>query len=93
MQRACDIGKKNKLDPALRKYVMYGAAPAGLASLIGGFYLGFGFVSHEAAMASPLMEKVFLSTFIAISCGAAGMIIGAFIGSTIYRFREMGKKN
>jgi hypothetical protein len=41
-------------------------------------------------MASPLMEKVFLSTFIAISCGAAGMIIGAFIGSTIYRFREMG---
>lgn len=92
MQRACDIGKKNQMDPTLRKYVMYGAAPVGFASLIAGFYLGFAFVSNEAAIDAPLMEKVFLSTFISISCGAAGMIIGAFIGSTIYRFKEYGNK-
>lgn len=91
MQRACDIGKKNKLDPELRKYVLSFAIVFGLVSLIAGFYLGFGIISHESVMASPIMEKFFLNTFIAISCGAAGMIIGAFVGSTIYRVKTKGK--
>jgi len=92
MVRACDIGKKNKLDPVLRKYVLVTAIPLGLAGMIAGFYLGFGFVSTEAAYESPLMEKVFLSTFIAFSCGAACTIFGAVIGSTAYRFKEWKDK-
>ena len=91
MQRACDIGKKNNLDPVLRKYILSFAIVFGLVSLVAGFFLGFKVISHEAAMASPLMEKFFLNTFIAISCGAAGMIIGAFVGSTIYRVKTRGK--
>ncbi len=88
MQRACDIGEKNKLDPALRRWVLSFASIFGLAGLIGGFYLGFGFVTSAAALHSPFMEKLFLNTFIAISCAAAGMIFGAFTGSTIYRIIE-----
>ena len=88
MQRACDIGKKNKLDPKLRRWVLSFAAVFGVCGLIGGFYLGFGFVTGEAAANSPMFEKLFLNTFIAISCAAAGMIFGALIGSTIYRFIE-----
>ena len=88
MQRACDIGKRNKLDPSLRRWVLFFASVFGLAGLIGGFYIGFGFVTGEAAMHSPFMEKLFLNTFIAISCSAAGMIFGAFTGSTIYRIIE-----
>ncbi|MHB8174109.1 MAG: hypothetical protein ACYDFU_06590 [Nitrospirota bacterium] len=88
MQRACDIGKRNKLDPSLRRWVLSFASLFGFAGLIGGFYLGFGFVTNEAAINSPLMEKFFLNTFIAISCAAAGMIFGAFAGSTIYRIIE-----
>jgi len=92
MQRACDIGKKRKLDPILRKYVLVTAIPLGLVCMVAGFYLGFGFVSHESAYESPMMEKIFLSTFIAFSSGGAGTIIGAFIGSTVYRFKEMKNK-
>lgn len=93
VQRACDIGKKNKLDPALRRWVLSFAAVFGLAGLVGGFYVGFGFVTGDAALNAPLMEKLFLNTFVAISCAAAGMIFGAFIGSTIYRFIEKPKRN
>jgi predicted benzoate:H+ symporter BenE len=93
MVRACDIGKKNRLDPLLRKYILVTSIPLGLAGMIAGFYLGFGFVSVEAAYESPMLEKIFLSTFIAFSCGAACTIFGAFIGSTIYRFREWKDKN
>ncbi len=92
MVRACDIGRKRKLDPVLRRYVLATALPLGIACMIGGFYLGFGFVSIEAAYESPMLEKVFLSTFIAFSCGAAGTIVGAFIGSTVYRFKEIRDK-
>ena len=66
MQRACDIGKRNKLDPALRRWVLSFASAFGAAGLIGGFYIGFGFVTSAAALRSPLMEKFFLNTFIAM---------------------------
>ncbi len=88
MKRACDIGKQNKLDPVLRRYILSFAASFGISCLIGGFYLGFDIISHEPAMASPFMENALLNIFIAISCGAAGMIIGAFVGSTLYRIKE-----
>lgn len=88
MQKACDIGKKNKLDPVLRKYVLGTGAVCGLASLIAGFYWGFAFISNDAALGAPLSDKIFLNIFIAVSCGAAGLIVGAFIGSTVYRFKE-----
>lgn len=92
MLRACDIGKRRKMDPALRRWVLSFAAVFGLAGLIGGFYLGFGFVTGEAALAAPLFEKLFLNTFISISCAAAGMIAGAFVGSTIYRLIERSRR-
>jgi len=92
MQRACDIGKRNKLDPMLRKYTLVCAASLGLVGLIAGFYIGFAFISNDAALNAPIFEKFFLNTFFAISSGAAGMIIGAFIGSTIYRFKERAVK-
>ena len=88
MKRACDIGKQRKIDPALRRYTLVSGAAFGLAGLVGGFFAGFSFVTHEAAAASPLMEKFFLNLFISISGGAAGLIIGAFIGSVAYRIRE-----
>ena len=88
MPRACDIGKKNKLDPALRRWTLGFGAGFALVGLVAGFYLGFGFVTHEAAQGSPLFEKMFLNTFIAISCAAAGLILGALVGSTIYRFKK-----
>ncbi len=88
MRRACEIGKKNKLDPILRRYILSFAAAFGVSCLIGGFYLGFDIISHEPAMAAPFMENALLNIFIAISCGAAGMIFGAFVGSTLYRIKE-----
>ncbi|MBI5695697.1 MAG: hypothetical protein HZC51_08165 [Nitrospirae bacterium] len=92
MQRACDIGKKRKMDPVLRRYILVCASVFAAAGLFGGFYLGFGFVTNEAAAEAPLFEKFFLSTFLSISFAAGGMIIGAAIGSTIYRFKERGEK-
>jgi len=92
MQKACDIGKKGKFDPLLRKYLLISGGTLGLVSMIGGFYVGFGVVSNEAVVGSPLLEKIFLTTFIAVSCGAAGLIIGAAIGSTVYRFKERASK-
>ena len=88
MKRACEIGKKNKLDPILRRYILSFAAAFGISCLVGGFYLGFDVISHESAMASPFLESALLNIFIAISCGSAGMIFGAFVGSTLYRIKE-----
>jgi hypothetical protein len=88
MQRACDIGKKNKLDPALRRYVLWTGAVCSVISLVAGFYAGFAFISNDAALGAPLSDKIFLNIFIAISCGAAGLIFGAFVGSTVYRIKE-----
>jgi len=92
MQKACDIGKKNKLDPALRKYVLTSGAFFGLACLICGAYLGFRVVTNQAVAGSPFSEKLSICSFIAISCGAAGLIFGAFVGSTVYRFVEKKKE-
>ncbi|MGA2193090.1 MAG: hypothetical protein ABSG42_06915 [Nitrospirota bacterium] len=92
LQRACDIGKSRKLDLVLRRYTLISASVCGLLSLVAGFYLGFGMVTGEPAANSPLFEKLFLNTFISISCGAAGMILGALIGSVIYRFKEKSRK-
>jgi len=85
MQKACDIGKKNNLDPVLRKYVLISGAFFGLASMICGFYAGFAFISNDAALGAPLSDKIMLNIFISVSCGAAGLIFGAFVGSTVYR--------
>jgi len=91
MKTACDPARRRRLDPALRRHVMAGGALLGLISLIGGFYLGFGLVTNDAALASPMFEKFWLNIFIAISCGTAGMIVGAFIGGVAYRMRNRGK--
>jgi len=92
MKPACDPSRRRRLDPAFRRYVSAGGAILGMSSLIGGFYTGFSFVSADAALDSPLFEKFWLNIFIAISCGTAGLIIGALIGGGIYKLRNRGKK-
>ncbi|MGC2424052.1 MAG: hypothetical protein WA666_06850 [Nitrospirota bacterium] len=86
MQRACDIGKRNKLDPRLRRWLLTSAAIFAFTGLIAGSYIGYGIVNGAAAIKSPFMDKLFLNSFIAVSLAAAGMIFGAFVGSTLYRF-------
>jgi hypothetical protein len=86
MQRACDIGKRNKLDPRLRRWLLTSAAIFAFIGLIAGSYLGFRIVTAEAAHKSTFTDKLFLNSFIAVSSAAAGMIFGAFVGSTLYRF-------
>ncbi len=86
MPRACDIGKRNKLDPRLRRWLLTSAGIFAFIGLVGGSYVGFGIVTGEAALKSPFMDKLFLNSFIAVSGAAAGMIFGAFVGSTLYRF-------
>lgn len=93
MARACDLNKKNKLDPVMRRYILGSAAVFGIAGLVAGYYYGLGIVSNEAVIDSPLTEKLFLNSFIAVSAAAAFMIFGAFVGSTIYRFKERSDKN
>jgi hypothetical protein len=86
MARACDIGKRNKLDPRLRRWLLTSAAIFAFIGLIAGSYAGYGIVTGEAALKSPFIDKLFLNSFIAVSAAAAGMIFGAFVGSTLYRF-------
>ena len=86
MQRACDIGKRNKLDQRLRRWLLTSAAIFAFIGLLAGIYIGFGIVTADAALKSPFMDKFFLNSFIAVSSAAAGMIVGAFVGSTLYRF-------
>lgn len=86
MQRACDIGKRNNLDPRLRRWLLTSAAIFAFIGLAAGSYVGYGIVTGAAALKSPFMDKLFLNSFIAVSAAAAGMIFGAFVGSTLYRF-------
>jgi hypothetical protein len=86
LPRACDIGKRNKLDPRLRRWLLTSAAIFAFIGLVGGSYVGYGIVTGDAALKSPFMDKLFLNSFIAVSAAAAGMIFGAFVGSTLYRF-------
>jgi len=87
MQRACDIGKKRKLDPSLRRYTLTSAVIFGLTGLVIGFWAGLKVVSHQNALDAPFLEKFFLNTFLALSGGGMGVIFGAFIGSTVYRLK------
>jgi hypothetical protein len=91
MQRACDIGKKRKLDPVLRRYVLSFAVVFTAIGLVAGYYAGLAFAVNENTIAAPQSQKLMLTSFIAVSGGAAGLIFGAFIGSTIYRFKEKKK--
>jgi membrane associated rhomboid family serine protease len=85
LPRACDIGKRNKLDPRLRRWLLTSAAIFAFIGLVAGCWVGYGIVS-AADIKSPLIDKLFLNSFIAVSAAAAGMIFGAFVGSTLYRF-------
>ena len=93
MQRACDIGKKRKLDPVLRRYVLSFAVVFTLVGLVAGYYAGLSFVVNENTVGAPTSQKLFLNIFIAVSGGAAGLIFGAFVGSTIYRIKERKQKS
>ncbi len=93
MQRACDIGKKRKLDPALRRYVLSFAVVFMLVGLVAGYYAGLSFVVNENTIDAPMSQKLAMNIFIAVSGAAAGLIFGAFVGSTIYRFIERKPKS
>ncbi len=91
MRSACDIGKGNKLDALLRRYVLCTGAVCGFAGLLAGSWAGFRLVSNAAAAGAPYTDKVFLAVFIAVSGAAAGVILGAFVGSAVYRLKEKSR--
>jgi len=91
MLRSCSARPRKKVDPALRRCTFLSAVLLGFAGLAGGAYYGYGMVTHAAALHAPVFEKVFLTTFISLSCAAAGVIFGGFLGSTLYRiFKKPG---
>jgi len=85
MGRSCSAKPRKKVDPALRRCTLRSAVILGFTGLAFGAFYGYRMVTHVSALHAPLFEKVFLTSFISLSCAAAGLIFGGFLGSNIYR--------